>query len=53
MKRNRKNKTDGNIKNVDLEGWLFLDTFLTVAQRKSAVLMRIFFKKCSDLKPAK
>lgn len=48
----QENKTDGNIKNMDVEGWLFLDTSLIVTQRKSAVL-HIFFKKGSDSKPAK
>lgn len=38
----QENKTDGNIKNMDLEGWLFLDTSLIVAQRKSAVLHNCF-----------
>lgn len=45
-------KIEANIKNMDLEGRLFLDTSLIVAQRKSAVL-HIFFKKGSELKPAK
>ena len=48
----QENKTDGDIKNMNLEGWGFLDTSLIVAHRKSAVL-HIFFKKGSDTKPAK
>lgn len=48
----QENRTDGNMRNMDLKGWLFLDIYLTVAQRKSAVLHN-FFLKGSDSKPAK